>query len=85
MAKQREATDRLGQTIKEGSIVAAPDSKTSLFIGRVIKITPKQLRLENLDNRAKGYRGSSPYKYHHEVVCLDQMQEIVMYLLKLNV
>jgi hypothetical protein len=74
----------MGQEVRVGSIVVAPDSKTSMFIGRVIKITPKQLRLENLDIAPSTYR-REPYKYHHEVVCLDQMQETVMYLLKRGV
>ncbi len=70
--------DRLGQPIEVGSIVCAPDTKTSMFIGRVIKITPKQLRLENLDSAYK----SEPYKYHKEVVCIDHMQETIMYMIK---
>lgn len=75
--------DRLGQELKEGSVVVAPDTKTSMFIGRVLKITPKQVKLENLD-KAKSQWRRHPYKYHHEVVCLDQMQATVLYLLSRN-
>ena len=65
-----EAFDKIGQPITVGSIVAAPYTKTNLRIQRVEKITPKQLKLEG-----------GGYKYHDEVICLDEIEATVMYLM----
>jgi hypothetical protein len=71
--KLTEVFDKIGQPIKVGSIVAAPCSASMITINRVEKITPKQLRLSN-----------TSYKYHHEVICLDEMEATVMYLMTRN-
>ena len=75
--------DKIGQEIRLGSIVAAPNSKTSLVICRVTKLMPKKLRIEEVGNETKTYRPNWD-KYHHEVICIDEMEHTVMYLMTQN-
>lgn len=85
MPDRTETKDILGQTIRVGSLVAAPDTKTSMYIGRVRKITPKQLCIENMQGKkdSKGSLGVA-YKYHSHVVCLDSIPESLLILLNHN-
>ena len=76
---QEVPTDRLGQVLAVGSIVAAPDSKSSLLIARVSSISPKQVKLEKLSG-ASSY-GRPPYKYHNQVVVIDSIDETFLYML----
>ena len=71
-----EVDDVVGQKIKVGSIVVAPHSTTTVFIGKVTKITPKQLKIEG-----SGY-WRPVYKNHNQVVCMDAIPETVMYILQ---
>jgi hypothetical protein len=75
--------DKIGQEVRVGSIVAAPNSKTSLVICRVTKLMPKKLRLEEVGAETRSYRPSWD-KYHHEVICIDEMEHTVMYLMTQN-
>ena len=85
MAKLEEVKDILGQTVKVGSLVAAPNTKTQMWIGRVSEITPKQLRIEDMSGKTD-YRGKvkAAYKNHEQVVCLDQIPESLFIILKQN-
>jgi hypothetical protein len=74
--------DKIGQEIKVGSIVAAPYTKTLLNICKIQSILPKTVKLEGI-NCKLNYR-NTVYKKHHEVVCLDEMEATVMFLLKQN-
>lgn len=69
--------DKIGQVLNVGSIVASPHAKTELKIGRVVKLAPKQAKIEDVNNPS----GSTWYKYHHEVVCLDALDQTLMYML----
>ena len=76
--------DRLGNEIHEGSIIAAPDSKTRLIIGRVEKIAKIQIGIKNLDAKGEYFRNQISYKYPEQVICLDKMEELILYLLSRN-
>lgn len=84
MSKDKEpvAYDKLGQEIKEGSVVAAPFGKSDLKICRVLKIAPKQLKVADVSVVDTSQYGATKYKTHSEVVCLDEMEATVMYLLQ---
>jgi len=71
--------DKIGQEIHVGSIVVAPNGYSSLKICRVINITPKQLKCSDVNNTSK-YANIS-YKYPNEVVCLDDLDATMVYLL----
>jgi hypothetical protein len=75
--------DKIGQEVRVGSIVAASNSKTSLVICRVTKLMPKKLRLEEVGTETRSYRPNWD-KYHHEVICIDEMEHTVMYLMTQN-
>lgn len=79
MAKKLNITyDKIGQEVKVGSLVVAPDTKTQLFIGKVESISPKQLKLRNVE------KNWTSYKYHSEVLCIDGLEGTVMFLLASN-
>jgi hypothetical protein len=71
--------DRLGQPVLVGSIVAVPDTKSRIDICRVIGITPKSYRVTTIEGRR------SCLKRQDEVICLDEMEATVMYLLTHNI
>ena len=77
------AYDRLGQEIKVNSLVAGPDTKTTIDVFRVEKITPKQLKLLSVSKTKPRY---NPYKYknHEEVICLDNIDQTTVYMLSRN-
>ena len=69
--------DKLGRTISVGQSVAYPDGNSILGIGTVIKVTPKQVRIQPVVRlSAKGL-----LKYQDEVVIIEDMY-ITMYILK---
>jgi len=70
--------DKLGQAMQVGSIVAVPNSATKMQICRLTKIMPKLIKVSRLNNT--GYQSSSN-KYPSEVICLDAIEETVMYIL----
>lgn len=81
--KEQVVHDKIGQEVRLGSIVAAPNTKTKLIICRVTKLMPKKLRLEEVGSETKSYRPIWD-KYHHEVICIDEMEHTVMYLMTQN-
>lgn len=76
--------DKIGQEIKIGSLVAAPVGRGVLSICRVVKIAPKQLRLEQIKKQNQYNCIVTYYKYHNEVICIDGIEESVLYLLSQN-
>lgn len=70
--------DRIGQEVRVGSIVATPSSISSITICRVIAITPKSFRVEYISG------GGNTLKRRNEVICLDEMEATVMYLMTRN-
>lgn len=74
------ATDKLGQDVKVGSIVVAPNGNRNIQIGRVTRITPKMVRVDNINSRWS----SDELKYHDQIVCIDEMEQTVLYLLSRN-
>ncbi len=80
------AYDRLGQELKEGSIIAAPHTRASIVIGRITKITPKMVRFEDIDRKPLRAQSARPThtKYHNEVICLDELEETVMFMMTRN-
>lgn len=83
MSDEKIVQDKIGQDIRVGSIVAVPNSKTNLEICRVIKIMPKQLRCEKVEGNISRWHGIWN-KYHNEVICLDEMEQTVMYMMSRN-
>lgn len=77
MAKIPEHTDKLGSPINLNDCVAYPDGN-SLNIGRVIKLNPKMIGLEEVGNKRWPHKGN---KYPADVVVLDDAA-VTMYLLK---
>jgi len=71
--------DKIGQEIRVGSIVAMPNAKTELKIGRVKKISSKTILCEDVNRTSSQSR-----KRHTEVICLDEMEATVMYLMTRN-
>lgn len=82
MTDLTEANDIIEQTVSVGSMVAAPHTRTSMFIGKVIKITPKRFKIEEING--KSIRPRVTYKDHGQVVCLDAIEESIFVLLKQN-
>lgn len=74
--------DKIGQEIKVGSVVAAPHTKTLMNICRVSNISPKTVKLEGINCKLNWK--NAVYKKHREVVCLDEMEATVMFLLQQN-
>jgi hypothetical protein len=74
-----KVTDRLGQEILVGSIVAAPHTKSYMFIGRVESISPKTVKLQPLDGTASS--SHPPYKYHNQVIVIDAIDETFLFML----
>jgi hypothetical protein len=46
MTKVTTQKDKIGQDLAPGDIVAVPNSKTDLKLGRVIKLTPKGAKID---------------------------------------
>lgn len=80
------AFDRLGQEMRVGSIIAAPYTRSRIVIGRVTRMTDKMLRFEDIDRNTGTAQSSRPTynKYHNEVICLDEMEATVMFLMTQN-
>jgi hypothetical protein len=75
--------DKIGQEIRLGSIVAAPNGKSSMILCRVIKIMPKKIRIEEVGNELKSYKPNWD-KMHDQVICLDDLEQTVMHLMTQN-
>ena len=71
------ARDALGQEILLDSVVAAPYTKSMLFIGRVVKISPKTVKVRRL-GKSEGW---TEQKYHEEVVVISDNPATTMYIL----
>ena len=69
-----ETRDKIGQTIKVGSIIAVPVSAGYLEIVKVTKITAKKVMFKNR------YR-TEKRKDQSEVICLDNIEELSLYIL----
>lgn len=80
------AYDRIGQEIKVGSIIAVPYTKSKLAIGRVTSITPKKVRFEDIHRIHGSSQEARPTynKYQSEVICLDNLDETVMFIMTQN-
>ena len=72
--------DRLGQTLSEGTVVAALKSNT-LVIAKVLRFTPKMVKLAPLDSTGYWRIKSEFNVYANDVVCVDE-QAVTMYLLR---
>lgn len=85
MAKKslEEAVDRIGQTVKVGSIVVAPDGNSYISISRIIRITPKMVELVRLDD-GNPYRHGQGLKKQSQILCIDGIEATVMHLLSQN-
>lgn len=46
MSKVTTQKDKIGQDLAPGDIVAVPNSKTNLKLGRIIKLTPKGAKID---------------------------------------
>lgn len=74
--------DKIGQEMKVGSIIAMPDSRSVLKIGRIQCISPKTILAIDINSESSYNRGSR--KRHQEVICLDEMETTVIYLMTRN-
>ena len=84
MAKSLEVGhDKLGREIRIGSIIVAPYSASMTKIGRVVKITPKNVSCESVNETPNKYK-SSWLKAQAEVICLDDLEQVVMYMMTRN-
>lgn len=77
MAKAPEHHDKLGRVIQLNDCVAYPDSN-SLNIGRVVRLNPKMIGIEEVGNKRWLHKGN---KYPQDVVVVDDAA-VTMYLLK---
>lgn len=75
--KAPEHTDKLGQPIKLNDCVAYPDGN-SLNIGRVVKLNPKMIGVEEVGSKRWQHKGN---KYPQDMVVIDQAA-VTMFLLK---
>lgn len=73
-----DALDALGQKIVLDAVVAAPYTKSMLFIGRVVKISPKTVKVRRL-GKSDGW---TEQKYHEEVVVISDNPATTMYVLQ---
>lgn len=84
MAKGLEVGyDKIGREIHVGSIVVTPYTASMTKIGRVVKITPKSVSCEDVNATTAKYR-SSWLKAQAEVICLDDLEQLVMYMMTRN-
>lgn len=73
-----EAFDALGQKIVLDAVVAAPYTRSMLLIGRIVKISPKTVKIRRLGHPSD----SGEQKYHHEVVVISDNPATTMYVLQ---
>jgi hypothetical protein len=69
--------DKLGKEIQLNDCVAFPH-RNSLVIGKIVKINPKMLRVEEVSNKRCTFDGN---KYPWDVVIVD-CADVIMYMLK---
>ena len=74
-----EHRDCLGRTVVEGDHVAFSHHNT-LVVGKVIKVTPKQVRVVALG--ARGYRAEEGYLKYTTQCCLVGGPELTYHILK---
>ena len=79
MAKVYEHNDKLGRLINVNDCVAYPDNNC-LRIGKVVKLNPKMIGLEEVGGGQWPHKGN---KYPADVVVIDDAA-VTMYLLKKN-
>lgn len=77
MAKAPEHHDKLGRVIQLNDCVAYPNSN-SLNIGRVVRLNPKMISIEEVGNKRWPHKGN---KYPQDSVVVDDAA-VTMYLLK---
>ena len=78
-----ECQDKLGQVIKMGSLVACPTGSNNnrISLCRVEKIMPKQVKVKPIDDTWM----SEYYRFQAEVICIDNIEETVMWLMTRSV
>jgi hypothetical protein len=74
-----EHKDKLGVTLKEGDCVATASSN-SLIIAKVVRLTPKMVRIKQIKLFTERYSWETN-KYPSDVIKLDG-PDVTMYLLK---
>ena len=77
MSKTYEHNDKLGRVIQLDDCVAYPDGN-SLIIGKVVKLNPKMIGVEEVGSKRWTHKGN---KYPADVVVIDDAA-VTMYLLK---
>jgi hypothetical protein len=76
---EKFALDKLGQEVRVGDLVVAPESKTKLDVCRVLEVTPKMYRVQSITS------DDSPcLKSHSQVISLNKIEAVVMYLMSQN-
>jgi len=70
--------DKMGRQLDEGDCVAYPEHN-SLYIGTIIKINPKMIKVQKVGSTGYWARGTN--KYPNDVVKLDSA-DVTLYLLK---
>lgn len=76
-----EHRDCLGRKVSEGDHVAFSHHNT-LYVGQVLKVTPKQVRVKPLG--AKGYRAEEGYLKYTTQCCLVGGPELTYHILTSN-
>jgi hypothetical protein len=74
-----EHTDKLGRILKVGDCVATASSN-SLMIARIIKITPKMVKVVEIGKKTR-WGAYEINKYPFDVIKLDS-PDVTIYLLK---
>lgn len=78
MSKIPEHRDKLDRILAEGDCVAYPDAN-SLYIGTIIKLNPKMVKIAKVG--ATGYWARGTNKYPEDLVKLDG-PDVTVYILK---
>lgn len=73
-----QATDRIGQLIDVGDIVAVPYTASMIKICTVEKITPKMVSVRTVATEKQGFSGR---KRHTDVIRLNDIEDLVMYIM----
>ncbi len=81
MVEEIKHYDKLGKLINVGDCVAAPYNN-SLMISKVVKITPKMVKIKKFNTSSRSWHSGEYSKYPTDLVILDGA-DVTAYLLKL--
>lgn len=79
-----KAYDKLGREFKVNSIVVCPETRSMLSVKRVISISGKMARVVSINHKInpdRKFSSAGSLKYHNELLCIDELEETMLYLL----